>query len=148
MTLWILGVIIAGAGAVGGIVNALLTDNGFVLPQYVNAPPARVLRPGFLGNVVIGAAAAFVSWGLYGRWAGAAIAGGAANSNPTKFYETLSGVTGALLAGIGGARVLTSEVDKQILRLTASKAAAGPADSATAAAIAIAPPSEGLKAVL
>ena len=103
--------------------------------------------PGFVGNVVIGAATAFVTWGLYGRWAGAAIAGASPTSNPTKFYETLAGVTGALLSGIGGSRVLTSAVDKQLLRLTASQAAASPADPAAAAKIAVVPPDEALKAV-
>ena len=82
-------------------VNALLTDNGFVLPKYVVADPARVWKPGFLGNVIIGAAAAFVTWGLYGRWAGAVIAGAPPGSTSAKFYETLSGFTGAFLAGSG-----------------------------------------------
>jgi hypothetical protein len=85
--------------------------------------------------------------GLYGRWAGAVIAGAAPGSPPAKFYETLSGFTGAFLAGIGGARILTAEVDKQILRLTASKAAAGPPDLAGATAAAIASPAEALRIV-
>ena len=147
MSLWLLGLVIAGAGAAGGVVNALLTDNGFVLPKYVAAEPARIWKPGFLGNLIIGAAAAFVTWGLYGRWAGAVIAGAAPGSTPAKFYETLSGFTGAFLAGAGGARILTAEVDKQILRVTASKAAAAPADVAGATAVAIAPPAEALKIV-
>jgi hypothetical protein len=148
MSLWILAIIIAVAGAVGGLVNALISDNGFLLPSYVRADPARVLKPGFVGNVAIGAAAAFVTWGLYGRWAGAAIAGAAPDSNPAKFYETLAGMTGAFLAGIGGARVLTAEVDKQILRLTASKAVTSGADPSNAGTVAVATPAEALKAVL
>ena len=147
MSLWLLGLVIAGAGAAGGLVNALLTDNGFVLPKYVVADPARVWKPGFLGNVIIGAAAALVTWGLYGRWAGAVIAGAPPGSTSAKFYETLSGFTGAFLAGIGGARILTAEVDKQLLRLTASKAAASPPDQASAAAAAIASPAEALRVV-
>jgi hypothetical protein len=147
MSLWLLGLVIAAAGAAGGLVNALLTDNGFVLPKHVDADPVRIWKPGFLGNMAIGAAAAFVTWGLYGRWAGAVIAGAAPGSPPAKFYETLSGFTGAFLAGIGGARILTAEVDKQILRLTASKAAAGPPDLAGATAAAIASPAEALRIV-
>lgn len=147
MSLWLLGLVIAGAGAAGGLVNALLTDNGFVLPKSIDAQPARIWKPGFVGNMVIGAAAAFVTWGLYGRWAGAVIAGAAPGSGPAKFYETLSGFTGAFLAGAGGARILTAEVDKQILRVTASKAAAGPPDVAGATAVALAPPSEALRVV-
>jgi hypothetical protein len=147
MSLWGLGLIIIGAGAAGGIINALLTDNGFVVPKYVHADFARVWKPGFIGNIIIGAAAAIVTWGLYGRWAGSAIAGAAPASNPAKFYETLSGVTGAFLAGIGGARVLTAEVDKQILKLAASKAATNEPDPSAAAAVATAPPAEALAAV-
>jgi hypothetical protein len=147
MSLWLLGLVIAGAGAVGGLFNALLTDNGFVLPKYVDADPARIWKPGFLGNLIIGAAAAFVTWGLYGRWAGAVIGGASPGSTPAKFYETLAGFTGAFLAGVGGARILTSEVDKQILRVTASKAAASPPDVAGATAVAIAAPAEALRVV-
>jgi hypothetical protein len=88
MSLWVPGIIIAGAGWAGGLVNALLTDNGFHLPSYVHAESARVLRPGFASNLVIGATAAFVTWGLSGRWAGASIAGIAANSNPAKFLSS------------------------------------------------------------
>jgi hypothetical protein len=148
VSLWVLAIIIVGAGAAGGLVNALLTDNGFLVPQYVEAQGARILRPGFLGNMIIGAAAAFVTWGLYGRWAGAAIAGVAADSNPAKFYETLSGFTGAFLAGVGGARVLTGEVDKQILRLTASQAVTSAPDPTKAGPVAVAPPAEALKVVM
>jgi hypothetical protein len=148
MSLWVLGLIIAGAGAAGGILNALLTDNGFVVPKYVHAEDARVWKPGFIGNIVIGAAAAFVTWGLYGRWAGSALAGAAPDSNPAKFYETLSGVTGAFLAGIGGARVLTGEVDKQILKLAAHQAATNEPDPSTAAAAAVAPPAATLAAAM
>jgi hypothetical protein len=148
MSLWLLGLIIAVAGGVGGVINALLSDNGFALPQYVNADTARIWKPGFLGNIIIGAAAAFVTWGLYGRWAGEAIAGAAPGSTPAKFYETLAGVTGALIAGIGGARVLTSAVDKQILKLTATTAAGKDANAQTAATVASAAPTEALRAVL
>ena len=45
MSLWLLGLVIAGAGAAGGVVNALLTDNGFLLPKYVAADPARIWKP-------------------------------------------------------------------------------------------------------
>jgi hypothetical protein len=45
------------AGAVGGVVNALMSDNGFVLPKTAHG----IIRPGYLGNVLIGAVAAGIS---------------------------------------------------------------------------------------
>ncbi|MBV8934298.1 MAG: hypothetical protein JO095_00615 [Alphaproteobacteria bacterium] len=62
MSLWpTLGIIFV-AGFLGGLVNALITDNGFVLPKYAEG----IWRPGFLSTAFIGAVAAVVSWGLYG----------------------------------------------------------------------------------
>ena len=66
MAIWNLLLIICAAGAVGGIVNALMTDNGFVMPLRETTDGATIIRPGFFGNVVIGAVAAGISWGLYG----------------------------------------------------------------------------------
>src|SRR5438552_12181715 len=56
------------AGGVGGLVNALMTDNGFALPKEVVVNDVSVVRPGFLGNILVGATAAYVSWGLYGAF--------------------------------------------------------------------------------
>jgi hypothetical protein len=52
------------SGAVGGIVNALVSDNGFIKPSEESAGEVTIIRPGFAGNVLLGAVAAFVSWGL------------------------------------------------------------------------------------
>ena len=62
------------AGAVGGVVNALITDKGFLLPSREQADAITIYRPGWIGNVVIGAIAAGISWGLYGPMAGYYIA--------------------------------------------------------------------------
>ena len=62
MMLWMLLAVFA-AGGLGGVVNALMTDNGFALPRFEQATTGvNILRPGFVGNVVIGAVAALVSW--------------------------------------------------------------------------------------
>src|SRR4051812_11167068 len=66
MSIWILLLVIALAGAIGGIVNALLTDNGFLLPRTEVSDQIKIVRPGFLGNIIISAVAAAISWGLYG----------------------------------------------------------------------------------
>ncbi len=57
------------AGLVGGTINALLSDNGFVLPKQTEG----IFHPGWLGNALIGGVAAAVSWSLYGPLAGAAV---------------------------------------------------------------------------
>jgi hypothetical protein len=50
MSVSILLLIVCVAGAVGGIVNALMTDNGFIMPSKAAASSGSILRPGFIGN--------------------------------------------------------------------------------------------------
>ena len=64
MFLWKYMAIIFPFGAVGGVVNALLTYNGFILPKKEEKHNTRIIRPGFLVNIFIGGIAALVSWGL------------------------------------------------------------------------------------
>lgn len=136
MELWPLFWAVVGAGGAGGVLNAFLSENGFPLPRKEEG----VWRPGFIGNVVIGAAAAFVSWGLYGPYASAAIVGTDALPSDQSVFLTLSALTGAFVVGIGGARFLSSEVDKKLLTLTASRVASSDADAKVAAEIAAASP--------
>jgi len=148
MSLWILLLIVCGAGGVGGIVNALMSDNqGFVLPQTaeVAANQPRIFRPGFLGNIFIGAIAAGISWGLYGPFAASVVFGAAPAGDAPAAALTLSSLVGAVLIGIGGARWLTNEVDKSVLRAAATNAAGKTANAAVAQQIALAPPSEALR---
>jgi hypothetical protein len=147
--------IIAGLGAVGGVANALISDNGFVLPKRETAAGANVLRPGFIGNIILGAIAAVVFWGLYGPFAevnvvgddpreAPNVAGATREQEDDKVGETLAGLIGALVIGAGGARVITSEVDKKLLRATATEAATKPASSEKVAEIANATPAAAL----
>ncbi|MDQ3246218.1 MAG: hypothetical protein M3Q52_04875 [Pseudomonadota bacterium] len=53
-------------GAMGGVLNALVTDNGFFLPAKQDVEGRHLWRPGFVGNIIAGAGAALVSWGMYG----------------------------------------------------------------------------------
>lgn len=76
LSLLYLSLLIVGAGAFGGVLNALLSDNGFLLPRMADASGARILRPGALGNMLTGAVAAFISWGLYGPFASSYVLGG------------------------------------------------------------------------
>ncbi|MBD3886597.1 hypothetical protein IFO70_33545 [Phormidium tenue FACHB-886] len=143
----ILLLVIFLAGAVGGIVNALISDNGFLKARKVTLSDGSTLyRPGYLGNMFIGAVAACISWGLYGPLAAEYIIGGSrTGSTQPQFGLTVSACVGAVLVGVAGARWLTNEVDKQLLRAAATAAAVTPADDKKAAQIASASPSEALR---
>ncbi|MFA4966430.1 MAG: hypothetical protein WC709_12475 [Thermoleophilia bacterium] len=135
---------VALAGAVGGVVNALLSDGGFRMPGRERATNATILRPGWIGNVLVGAVAAAVSWGLYGPLAAYYVAGTsealAANTEPETIGLALSSLVGAVLIGVGGARWLTNEVDKNLLKATASMAATAQGTGKEAEQIALASP--------
>jgi hypothetical protein len=99
MSIWaLLGVVVA-AGALGGAINALMTDNGFRLPKWDEVGGARIWRPGWIANVVVGLSAAAVSWGLYGPYANDVLVGTQSSTTPQNFILTLSSVVGAFLAG-------------------------------------------------
>jgi hypothetical protein len=147
MRLWLLGLIIAGAGAAGGVINALLSDNGFALPQYVSAT-----RRGFGSRgsrqhdrrrrrsiCHVGPLWA-LGW-RSDRWRRPRINSGQVLRDPRRRNRRLA-------RGDRGRRVLTSAVDKQILKLTATTAASKDAKAQTAATVASAPPTEALRAVM
>ena len=144
MFLWKYMAIIFAFGAIGGIVNALLTDNGFILPKQEQQDNTKIIRPGFLVNIFVGGIAALVSWGLYGPFAAVFIIGGTNDLNVGTTGLSLSSVIGGLLVGVGGARWLTNEVDKKLLRAAASKAASGQPSDQKAIRISLAPPAEAL----
>lgn len=132
------------AGAVGGIVNALMTENGFIFPSSVQQPNGpKIWRPGILGNALVSAVAALISWGLYGADAAYNIF---STSNST-YQPTFTPATlvGAVLIGIGGARWLTAEVDKKLLRGAAVAAASKNVDQPLAAKMAISTPLQALR---
>ena len=103
--------LIASAGAIGGTLNAYLSDHGIALPTRVNG----VLCPGIFGNIFVGAVSSIVSWAFYGS--GAAI--DLADATPrTVVSVRLTALAGALMVGVAGAKWLTNEVDKTLLRKT------------------------------
>jgi hypothetical protein len=144
MFLWKYMAIIFVFGSIGGVVNALLSDNGFILPRKEEQNNTRIIRPGFLVNIFIGGIAALVSWGLYGPFAQVFIIGGTIDPKVGSTGLSLSSVIGALLVGVGGARWLTNEVDKRLLRAAASKAASGQPSDQKAIRISAASPAEAL----
>ena len=111
MNHWICALLIVAAGALGGVVNSLLTDNRFILPQWKRG----IFCPGFLSNVLIGAFAAFASWAFYGSGASIDLA------RPDEQVQLrLSAVAGAFLVGVVGARWITNESEKQLFQETAT----------------------------
>jgi len=141
MPLWIILCVVFAAGAVGGAINALLADNGFIIRPFMErrVQGAHIIHPGFVGNVLIGAVAAVVSWGLYGPFASMDLLEREALSlTPSTFASSI-------LVGVAGAKWLTSEVDKRLLRVAASQAAKGRSSPETSAQILISSPAEALR---
>lgn len=109
MNPWLCAFLITLAGAFGGMVNALITDNGFVLPQIRRA----IWCPGFISNVLVGAFAAFSSWAFYGSGAGIELAH---VTERTGISLRFSALAGAFLVGVAGAKWITNEADKRLLK--------------------------------
>ncbi|OFV79477.1 MAG: hypothetical protein A2Y78_05035 [Acidobacteria bacterium RBG_13_68_16] len=146
MTLWVLLAIVFVAGAVGGVINAWMSDNGFMLPRTEESGGNRLIRPGFLGNIITGGISASVSWGLYGPFAAAYIVGGPApGAEGAALGLSLASLVGAVLVGVGGARWLTNEVDKKLLRAAGTALASSPANPELAAKIGSASPAAVLQ---
>ena len=111
MNPWTCASFIGLAGACGGIVNALLSDNGFALPRKEKG--SSVGCPGAISNVLVGAFAAFSSWAFYGSGASVELAD---KSLRTVISLRFSALAGAFLVGVAGAKWITSEVDKRLLK--------------------------------
>ncbi|MFL6237105.1 MAG: hypothetical protein ACJ76N_28505 [Thermoanaerobaculia bacterium] len=127
------------AGALGGLVNALISDNGFLFPKNdTTSTGQKILRPGVLGNIIIGLTAALVFWLLNTD----ADTLGATLTLTTKTAKSFGG---AILAGVGGARLLTSEVDKRLFQAAAAEAIAAKAEPAAANKIRAASPAQALE---
>lgn len=107
--------VISFAGGIGGLLNALLKDKAIILPGFYTVDGNKIIRLGVFGNILIGAIAAAVSWGLYGPFNGYVLLGTSVDAL-SNISVTLASVMGAILVGIGGARVLTNEFDNRILK--------------------------------
>ena len=57
----------AAAGAIGGLLNAIMDRDGLALPVLKDVAGSRVVVPGFIGTIVVGAIAALVSEMLDGN---------------------------------------------------------------------------------
>lgn len=101
-------------GGLGGVVNALLTDNGFALPR----KESGVWCPGAISNIIIGSLAAFSSWAFYGSGAEFAF-----TDRSAAISLKFSVLAGAFLIGVAGAKWITAEVDKRLLKESVKVAA-------------------------
>ena len=137
-SVWEMAGVIAAAGAVGGVVNALLSSSNGYSIQWPK-DKGDILQLGVLGNVLLGTFAALITWGLYGPLKDAVLLGSTpAGGLPVNL--TVTAAVGAALAGAGGARVVSNELDKQVLRVTGAKAAQEPPNPQLAMDIATLPP--------
>src|SRR2546422_9029063 len=95
MQIPVIALLVLACGGPGGLVNALLAGDLHLPHREEN-----IYRPGWIGNVVVGAVAALVFWGLYGPMAKVAIIGTAASNVPVAF--TIAEIAGSVVTGIGG----------------------------------------------
>src|SRR5262245_35291920 len=106
--------LICTAVASGGFANALLSPSGFALPRRIEG----VWCPGALSTVIAGAVAAFASWAFYGSGAGINVADPKAVTS-----LQFSALAGAFLVGVVGAKWITNEADKRLLKESVKVAA-------------------------
>jgi hypothetical protein len=104
-----------------------MTDNSFVLPKTQEG----IWRAGIVGNVIVSAVAALVSWGISGQVATIVlfqIVKTQETQPPAAALPivllTVGSLMNALLVGIAGARWLTNQIDKKLLQKAASDAKA------------------------
>ncbi len=112
--------VVAGFGALGGLTNCLVAGE-LTLPRFELA--GRVWRPGWIGNVVVGAVAALVASGIFGV---------ASSIDVSTFFAPTSGgdaplklppvplgqVILSVLVGFSGGRYLTVLADKHLETVT------------------------------
>ena len=122
-------------GSLGSLVSAFIGDNGWHLPMNDHG----IFRPGYLGNMLVGALAALASWGMQK----AAVLIGTSSSAMS--FSTAD-MANAIVIGFGGASWFKSQIEKVILQKAAVVAASKPGDSAAAGQIATASPMEAFKA--
>jgi hypothetical protein len=141
MSLVIAAFIIVFSGATGGFFNAIIIDKGLPRGSREEIDGRIVWRLGFSSNVLCGAFAAFVSWGLYGPVNSADL------FKPDAVELTLATVCGAALVGFSGASWLTTQTDKILWKRTAIEATQVQPSPEAAAQIATQGAQEALRTV-
>lgn len=117
MEIWIAILMIALVGALGGLVNALLSRCNRLLPGFepLNDPQGeRTFQVGYLGHALLGVVAALITWALTESYD--------VLGTPAEAQLWLNTLAGAILSGVGWARVFSAEQDKRLLREATSVA--------------------------
>jgi hypothetical protein len=97
--------VVSLCGAVSGFVNALL-EGDLRLPHREDDSYSS----GWIGDVLVGAVAALVLWAAYHPSSRFAVIG--ESISDTKGILTIAEMAGSIVAGIGGARLLSGKVKK------------------------------------
>ncbi len=114
--------IIALSGAIGGVINAIITDNGFILPREENSQNASIIIPGVITNVLMGAASGFLFWAL-AEANSLFVVYGPTTPGAEEITITVYSIAMTFLVGATGSRYLTNEIDKRLLKAAAISAA-------------------------
>src|SRR4029078_9779761 len=117
MTIWQIILLIAGFGAIGGIVNSAISGE-FNYPRF--DPAAKVWRPGWFGNVLVGSVAAVVVWGFYGPLASYDLVTG----SKIELHLTVAQLLTSLVVGLSGGKILTLMAEKQAATILKDQLAA------------------------
>src|SRR6266542_3395714 len=100
MTIWQIILLIAGCGAIGGIVNSAINGE-FNYPRVDRAEKVR--RPCWIGNVLVCAVAALVVWGVYGTLASYHLV----TVTKIELHLTVAQLLTSLVVGLSGGKILT-----------------------------------------
>jgi hypothetical protein len=117
MTIWQIILLIASCGAIGGIVNCAISGE-FNYPRF--DPAAKVWRPGWIGNVLVGAVASVVVWGIYGPLASYDVLTG----EMAGVHLTVAQLLTSLVIGLSGGKILTLMAEKQAATISKDQLAA------------------------
>jgi len=130
---YVIGLVVL-MGCLGSLGSSFVGDSGWHLPMNEDG----IVRPGYLGNMLVGALAALASWGMQKN---AVLIGGPA----TTLTFSTADLAHAIVIGFAGASWFKSHIEKVILQRTAVVAASKAADPAAANQIATSTPMEALR---
>ena len=133
MTILLLILSVAFLGAVGGFANCAIAGES-VLPRHDKT--TGIWRPGWVGNIIVGAIAAVCVWGLNGPLSSYDLFSTVAPHIPF----TISQLVSSIVVGLGGGNILTQLAQKQAERIAKDNLAAALQTMTTLAAPAVPPP--------
>src|SRR5262249_6798839 len=109
--------LVCGCGAIGGIVNCAISGE-FNYPRFDS--DAKVWRPGWIGNVLVGSVASVVVWGVYGPVASFDLVSG----KVADLHLTIAQLLTSLVIGLSGGKILTLMAEKQADNVSKNQLAA------------------------